>query len=123
MDHLARWVKGNHEQGDHLSKASAVRVVSDLSSANNVALWSYSQTEEALGGGIQHVADCLAAYLARADRNDALLMQYADRIRQWRGFQMPGLDRIIAISYVCPPANPIADQRYARLPTTGKWAN
>jgi predicted transcriptional regulator of viral defense system len=43
-----------------------------------------------LGGGIQHVADCLAAYLARADRNDALLMQYADRLGNGAVFKRLG---------------------------------
>ena len=30
------------------------------------------------GGGIQHVADCLAAYLKRSDRNDNLLIKYTE---------------------------------------------
>jgi predicted transcriptional regulator of viral defense system len=46
--------------------------------------------EPALGGGIQQVADCLAAYLARADRNDALLMQYADRLGNGAVFKRLG---------------------------------
>lgn len=43
-----------------------------------------------LGGGIQHVADCLATYLARADRNDTLLMQYADRLGNGAVFKRLG---------------------------------
>ncbi len=39
-----------------------------------------------LGGGIQHVADCLTAYLARADRNDTLLI-HTPTARQWGGLQ------------------------------------
>lgn len=34
----------------------------------------------ALGGGIQHVADCLAIYLNRPERNDDLLIAYAERL-------------------------------------------
>ena len=33
-----------------------------------------------LGGGIQHVADCLDAYLKRSDRNDDTLIKYAERL-------------------------------------------
>jgi predicted transcriptional regulator of viral defense system len=36
--------------------------------------------EPVLGGGIQHVADCLKAYLNRADRDDAKLVEYATRV-------------------------------------------
>ena len=43
-----------------------------------------------LGGGIQHVADCLTTYLARADRNDGLLMQYADRLGNGAVFKRLG---------------------------------
>jgi predicted transcriptional regulator of viral defense system len=43
-----------------------------------------------LSGGIQHVADCLVAYLARADRNDGLLMQYADRLGNGAVFKRLG---------------------------------
>ena len=31
-----------------------------------------------IGGGIQHVADCVDAYLNRSDRNDKTLIEYAD---------------------------------------------
>ena len=33
--------------------------------------------EPAIGGGIQHVTDCLAAYLRRDDRDDEKLVDYA----------------------------------------------
>ena len=33
-----------------------------------------------LGGGIQHVSDCLNAYLQRSDRNDDRLIAYAERL-------------------------------------------
>lgn len=36
--------------------------------------------DPALGGGIEHVADCLAVYLGRADRNDETLIAYAERL-------------------------------------------
>ena len=47
MDHLSEWIMRNREQGDQL--AEAIRVVSDLSSANSVALWSYSQAVKVQG--------------------------------------------------------------------------
>lgn len=34
----------------------------------------------ALGGGIQHAADCLRAYLKHTDRNDDTLIEYAKRL-------------------------------------------
>ncbi len=43
-----------------------------------------------LGGGIQHVSDCLAAYLKRADRDDALLIGYADRLANGAVFKRLG---------------------------------
>jgi predicted transcriptional regulator of viral defense system len=43
-----------------------------------------------LGGGIQHVADCFAAYLSHAERNDALLIQYADRLGNGAVFKRLG---------------------------------
>ena len=36
--------------------------------------------DPALGGGIQHVADCLRAYLKRVDRSDQKLIEYAERL-------------------------------------------
>jgi predicted transcriptional regulator of viral defense system len=36
--------------------------------------------DPALGGGIQHVADCLETYLQRSDREDAKLFNYGDRL-------------------------------------------
>jgi predicted transcriptional regulator of viral defense system len=46
--------------------------------------------EPALGGGIQQVADCLDVYLRRADRNDAKLMEYADRLGNGAVFKRLG---------------------------------
>lgn len=36
--------------------------------------------DPAMGGGIQHVADCLRAYLARKDRDDRKLIEYAEQL-------------------------------------------
>ena len=46
--------------------------------------------DPALGGGIQHVSDCLAAYLKRADRDDALLIGYADHLGNGAVFKRLG---------------------------------
>jgi predicted transcriptional regulator of viral defense system len=46
--------------------------------------------EPSLGGGIQHVEDCLRVYLARTDRNDATLIGYADRVGNGAVFKRLG---------------------------------
>lgn len=46
--------------------------------------------DPALGGGIQHVSDCLAAYLQRADRADDKLIAYADRLGNGAVFKRLG---------------------------------
>ena len=46
--------------------------------------------DPALGGGIQHVADCLAEFLKRKDRNDARLVEYADRLGNGAAFKRLG---------------------------------
>jgi predicted transcriptional regulator of viral defense system len=46
--------------------------------------------EPGIGGGIQQVADCLNAYLARGDRNDTLLIQYADKLGNGAVFKRLG---------------------------------
>ncbi len=46
--------------------------------------------EPALGGGIQHVADCLATYLERSDRNDHMLVEYGDRLGNGAVFKRLG---------------------------------
>lgn len=43
-----------------------------------------------LGGGIQHVADCLAVYLKSDDRDDDLLIRYADRLGNGAVFKRLG---------------------------------
>ena len=43
-----------------------------------------------LGGGIQHVADCLNAYLKRPDRDDSKLIEYAERIKNGAVFKRLG---------------------------------
>jgi len=44
----------------------------------------------AIGGGIQHVSDCFSAYLKRADRDDAQLLDYADRLANGAVFKRLG---------------------------------
>lgn len=44
----------------------------------------------ALGGGIQHVADCLAIYLRHADRDDGTLIEYAERLGNGAVFKRLG---------------------------------
>ena len=43
-----------------------------------------------IGGGIQHVSDCLAAYLKRADRNDVQLLDYAAALANGAVFKRLG---------------------------------
>lgn len=43
-----------------------------------------------IGGGIQHVADCLHAYLKRSDRSDEHLIDYADRLGNGAVFKRLG---------------------------------
>lgn len=46
--------------------------------------------EPAMGGGVQHVADCLHAYLRRKDRNDEKLIDNADRLANRAVFRRLG---------------------------------
>ena len=46
--------------------------------------------DPALGGGIQHVADCLDAYLQRTDRNDNALIEYAETLGNGAVFKRLG---------------------------------
>jgi predicted transcriptional regulator of viral defense system len=46
--------------------------------------------DPAVGGGIQHVADCLAAYLRRGDRDDEKLIEYAVRLANGAVFKRLG---------------------------------
>lgn len=43
-----------------------------------------------LGGGIQHVADCLGTYLGRSDRSDAQLIDYAEALGNGAVFKRLG---------------------------------
>jgi predicted transcriptional regulator of viral defense system len=47
--------------------------------------------DPALGGGIQHVSDCLDAYLKRSDRNDQKLVEYGDKLGNGAVFKRLGL--------------------------------
>lgn len=46
--------------------------------------------DPALGGGIQHVGDCLKSYLARSDRDDDRLIDYALRLKNGAIFKRLG---------------------------------
>ena len=46
--------------------------------------------DPALGGGIQHVADCLSVYLTRDERDDATLLCYGDHIGNGAVFKRLG---------------------------------
>ncbi len=46
--------------------------------------------DPALGGGIQHVADCLSAYLKRTDRDDGKLIAYGDQLGNGAVFKRLG---------------------------------
>lgn len=46
--------------------------------------------DSAIGGGIQHVADCLTAYLQRDDRDDEKLIEYAVRLGNGAVFKRLG---------------------------------
>lgn len=46
--------------------------------------------EPSLGGGIQHVSDCLSSYLGRKDRDDGRLLGYAERLGNGAVFKRLG---------------------------------
>lgn len=69
--------------------------------------------DPALGGGIQHVADCLAAYLKRSDRNDKSLIDYAERLGNGAVFKRLGF-----LAERHPHTADLANECRARL-TTG----
>lgn len=46
--------------------------------------------DPAIGGGIQHVADCLGNYLKRSDRADHKLIEYAERLNNRAVFKRLG---------------------------------
>ena len=59
-----------------------------------------------LGGGIHHVAECLAAYMRRPDRDDALLIAYAERLGNGAvfkrlGFLIEGDPACAALAQAC----------------------
>jgi predicted transcriptional regulator of viral defense system len=66
--------------------------------------------DPALGGGIQHVADCLKAYCARADRSDEKLIEYAERLGNGAVFKRLGFlaDRL-------PSSAALAESCHERL--------
>jgi len=46
--------------------------------------------DPSLGGGIQHVSECLGAYLSRPDRNDRSLIAYAEQLGNGAVFKRLG---------------------------------
>jgi predicted transcriptional regulator of viral defense system len=46
--------------------------------------------DPAIGGGIQHVADCLTAYFEQADRNDQKLIEYGEQLGNGAVFKRLG---------------------------------
>lgn len=59
-----------------------------------------------VGGGIQHVADCFDAYVARPDKDAGLLVEYADRLGNGAVFKRLGFlaerhPSLSALSEVC----------------------
>lgn len=46
--------------------------------------------DPAIGGGIQQVADCLAEYFKRKDRNDRVLIEHAERLGNGATFKRLG---------------------------------
>lgn len=46
--------------------------------------------DPALGGGMQHVSDCLKVYFARADRSDQKLIEYGDQLGNGAVFKRLG---------------------------------
>jgi predicted transcriptional regulator of viral defense system len=62
--------------------------------------------DPAVGGGIQHVADCLTAYLRRSDRDDEKLIEYAMRLGNGAvfkrlGFLAEGLPKGAELARLC----------------------
>lgn len=66
--------------------------------------------DPALGGGVQHVADCLDAYLSRPDRDDAALIEYATRLGNGAVFKRLGF---LAARH--PAGAPLSEPCRARL--------
>jgi predicted transcriptional regulator of viral defense system len=46
--------------------------------------------DPAIGGGIQHVSECLNSYLSRSDRDDRTLITYAERLANGAVFKRLG---------------------------------
>ena len=66
--------------------------------------------DPALGGGIQHVADCLIAYLARTDRDDERLVSSAVRVGNGAIFKRLGF-----LAEQHPSGLPLAERCRPRL--------
>ena len=66
--------------------------------------------DPALGGGIQHVEDCLAAYLRRKDRNDEQLLEHAERLGNGAVFKRLGF-----LAERSPDATPLIENCRTRI--------
>jgi predicted transcriptional regulator of viral defense system len=69
--------------------------------------------DPALGGGIQHVADCLKAYYARTDRSEPKLIEYGERLGNGAVFKRLGF-----LAEKLPDGSTLAESCRERL-TTG----
>jgi predicted transcriptional regulator of viral defense system len=69
--------------------------------------------DPALGGGIQHVADCLKAYYARTDRSEQKLIEYGERLGNGAVFKRLGF-----LAEKLPDGSTLAESCRERL-TTG----
>ncbi len=63
-----------------------------------------------LGGGIQHVMDCLGAYFKRDDRDDQTLIAYADRLGNGAVFKRLGF-----LAEKCDDNQELVEQCHTRL--------
>lgn len=73
--------------------------------------------DPATGGGIEHVADCLSAYLRRRDRDAAKLIAYADRLGNGAVFKRLGFlaERDASGADLVAPARERLTQGHAKL--------
>lgn len=66
--------------------------------------------DPSLGGGIQHIADCLKAYFARADRSDQKLIEYGERLGNGAIFKRLGF-----LAERLPDGTTLAESCHKRL--------
>ena len=87
---------GTHIHLKHIDAAKIFGTTSVWRHRTKVAVSDVHRTmidmldDPALGGGIQHVSDCLKSYLKRSDRNDQQLIEYAGRLGNGAVFKRLG---------------------------------